>query len=306
VNLIKRVFLFIITNLLVVMTLGIVFNVLSHYFGWKVDPAGSLGLIIMATLFGFGGAFISLLMSKQMAKWFQHVKVIDPNTHVAEERWLVDTVYALARKAGLEKMPEVGSYESPEVNAFATGPGRNDALVAVSTGLMEAMDRDQAEGVLGHEITHVANGDMVTMTLVQGVINTFVFLLSWIISQIIVNAMSRSDDRRGGGNFFMQYMIRNLLQMVLSFLGFIVVAAFSRWREFRADAGGARLAGKQKMISALQALQEVTERNREAIGPHSAFSSLKISGGPGSLFATHPPLEVRIERLRAATMSELE
>jgi len=305
VAIVKRIFLFVIVNLLVVMTLGIVFNLLSAYFHWKVDPAGSLGLIILATLFGFGGAFISLLMSKQMAKWSMGVQVIDPKTANPEERWLLATVQQLARKAGIEEMPEVGWYDSPEVNAFATGPSKNSSLVAVSSGLMEAMDRDQAEGVLGHEMTHVANGDMVTMTLIQGVINTFVFLFSWILSRIIVNAMNRSDDRRGGGNFFMEYLVRNLLQMALSFLGFIVVAAFSRWREFRADAGGAKLAGKQKMISALLALQEITERKRNAIAPQGALSALKISGNPGSLFATHPPLKVRIERLRSSTMAEL-
>ncbi len=294
----KRVFLFLITNLLVVTTLGVTLSILSNIFGWRLDSGSYLGMLVMASLMGFGGAFISLLMSKTIAKQSQGLHVIDPQTRDSSERWLLDTVYGLARKGGMDKMPEVCFYQSPVPNAFATGPGKDSALVAVSTGLMDGMNKDQVEGVLAHEITHVTNGDMVTMTLIQGVINTFVFFFSWVISMIL---SSRNSDREGGGNYFMQSMIQNLLQIPLSLLGMLVTTAFSRWREFRADAGGAHLAGKLKMISALQALQQLSENSRLR-EPSSSLSTLKISGGIGSLFSTHPPLEVRIERLKQSTL----
>jgi heat shock protein HtpX len=207
-------------------------------------------------------------------------------------------VYRLARTAGLPEMPEVGIYNSPEVNAFATGPSQSRALVAVSAGLLNHMRTSDVEGVLGHEIAHIANGDMVTMALIQGIVNAIAMFLAWALSIVLSQGSSREDDR--GGNFFMQWMLMNLLQMVFGFLGYLVVAAFSRWREFRADAGGARYAGRSNMISALRALESVHEQGADAIGqPHPAFQALKISGksGFGNLLATHPPLEERIARL---------
>jgi len=297
----KRILLFVLTNFLVVTTLMILMSVLSVFFHWQINPSGYLGLIIMCSLFGFGGAFISLLMSKTIAKWSQHLTVIEPDTHDASERWLLETVYRIARQAGMEKMPEVCFYQSPDPNAFATGPGRDSALVAVSTGLMEGMSKDQVEGVLAHELSHVTNGDMVTMTLIQGVINTFVMVVSWILAQVIANALSGKNDRERGGGFFMQYMIHSIVQIPLSLLGMLVVMAFSRWREFHADAGSAHLVGREKMISALEALKELSERPLHIPDEQKTSASLQammISGKGGSLFASHPPLEDRIEALR--------
>lgn len=290
----KRVFLFILTNVLVITTIGIVVHLLGvgHYL--TARGIDYMSLLVLCTVWGFGGAFLSLLMSKWMAKMAAGVKVIDPGARDPDAAWLLSTVHRLARQAGIEKMPEVGFYNSPEVNAFATGPSKNNALVAVSSGLMQRMDRNAVEGVLGHEVAHVANGDMVTMTLVQGVINVFVMFLARVIA-FLVAQNSRSDNRAG-----IQFMVTILLQIALSFLGMMAVAAFSRWREFRADAGGAALAGKQKMISALEALQE-SVRRRIPAESHGSLATLKISsGGLSSLFSTHPPLETRIARLKAS------
>jgi heat shock protein HtpX len=230
-----------------------------------------------------------------MAKWMMNIQLIDPDKpESAEERWLVLTVHRLAREAGLETMPEIGVFNSPEPNAFATGPTRNSALVAVSTGLFKAMQKDDIEGVLGHEITHVTNGDMVTMTLLQGVINAFVMFLARFIA-ILLSQGSREGGRGGGASYFMVMM----LQTVLGFLGMIPLMAFSRWREFRADAGGAHLAGRTKMISALQALLKF--KNMPVPVRASSLSAFMISSKGGSLFSSHPPLEERIERLRNAS-----
>jgi len=291
----KRILLFGVTNVLVITTIGIVIHVLGLGRYLTAQGIDYMALLVLCTVWGFGGAFISLLLSKTMAKWSQGVRIIDPNTHDPDARWLVQTVHHLARKAGIEKMPEVGYYDSPEVNAFATGATKNGALVAVSAGLMQRMSRDQVEGVLGHEIAHVANGDMVTMTLVQGVINVFVMFLARVIA-FLVSQNSRSENR-----YMIQFMVTMVLQFLLSFLGMMVVAAFSRWREYRADAGGASLAGKTRMISALEALQEAVRR-RVPQEPAGSLATLKISGGGMmALFSTHPPLEQRIARLKAST-----
>ena len=291
-NWFRRIFLFLLVNVLVVTTLSIILHLLGvdryiTQYGYDFNS-----LVIFCLVWGFGGALISLMLSGFMAKWSMGLQMIDPDKpQNEEERWLVETVERLSRSAGLESTPEVGVYSSPEPNAFATGATRFTALVAVSTGLFNHMDKGEIEGVLGHELTHVANGDMVTMTLLQGVINAFVLFLARFIA-IILSQGSRDDNRGGGGSFLLVY----LLQMVLSFLGMIPLMAFSRWREFRADAGGARLAGKQKMIGALQALMKT--RNMRVPQQSSAFSAFKISGQGGSLFASHPPLEERIARLR--------
>jgi heat shock protein HtpX len=295
----KRVLLFLATNFLVITTISIVMQLLGvgHYL--TAHGIDYMALLVLCTLWGFGGAFISLLLSKWMAKMAAGVQVIDPETRDPEARWLITTVHRLAQQAGIEEMPEVGVYDSPEVNAFATGPTRNNALVAVSTGLLERMDRGAVEGVLGHEVAHVANGDMVTMTLVQGVINAFVMFAARVIA-FLVTQNSRSENR-----YLLQSVITMLLQIALSFLGMMVVAAFSRWREYRADAGGASLAGKSKMILALEALREVSRR-RMPQEAHASLATLKISGTRGgfaALFSTHPDLEDRIARLRSAPVA---
>jgi heat shock protein HtpX len=296
----KRILLFAATNLLIVMTIALILNVfgLGRFLGGF--GANQSALFIMCLVYGFGGAFVSLALSRIMAKTFMGVQVIDP-ANPGQFKDLVETVHALARKAGLPKMPEVGIYQSGDVNAFATGPTRSRALVAVSTGLLQRMDADEVEGVLGHEIAHVANGDMVTMTLLQGLINAFVMFLAHLIAMAIANR-NRDDNGRGsaGGNPF----IVMGLQALLSPLGFVVVAWFSRQREFRADAGGARFAGQGKMVGALQSLQRAFGRQPATdTGRGESLATLKISGRPSGLMAllsTHPPLEERIARLQAA------
>jgi heat shock protein HtpX len=233
------------------------------------------------------------------------VQVIDPNSASPDEQRLVETVHHLARAAGLPAMPEVGIYNSPEINAFATGPSQSRALVAVSSGLLTHMRQSDIEGVLGHEITHVANGDMVTMTLIQGVINAFAMFLARVLAIALSQGSSRDDNR--GGNFFMEWILINLFQSVFMILGSIVVCWFSRWREFRADAGGARLAGRDHMISALRALKAFHEGGADQAGQQQpTFQALKISGGTsgilGLLFADHPPLDERIARLENPTL----
>jgi heat shock protein HtpX len=239
------------------------------------------------------------MLSRWMAKTMMGVQVIDPeNPGSQDERWLLETVHRLARSAGLETMPEVGFYNSPDPNAFATGPGKSSALVAVSSGLFQMMDKDEIEGVLGHELTHVVNGDMVTMTLLQGVINAFVMFLAYAVTM----ALSRSNDRREGFSMG-DYFTRMALQMLFGFLGLIPLMAFSRWREYRADAGSARLAGKTKMIKALKALQQAYENPVKAPAEPAAVAAFKISSRDGfSLFASHPPLEKRIERLESVSL----
>jgi heat shock protein HtpX len=299
----KRVSLFVIVNVLVLLTIKLVTTLLG------VDQKMSAGnyntLLIFCFAWGMGGAFISLSLSRVMAKAFQRVRVISPDSQDRNERALVQAVYSLSEKAGLEVMPEVGVYNSPEVNAFATGPTRNRSLVAVSTGLLQVMDRREVEGVLAHEVSHIANGDMVTMTLLQGVINAFVMFLARILAFVVSMAMQRRDDDRGyeHGGGFMQYILVFVFEMILSVLGFLVVSWFSRWREFRADAGGAALAGRASMISALMALGEIQRRHIQVPEESEAFQTLKISSqhsGLARLFASHPPLEERITRLQAA------
>ena len=295
----KRVFLLVVVNILVMLTITVVLSLLrvNRYF-----PQGGLGsLAVICLIWGFAGAFISLALSRLMAKWMMGVQVIPPETSDPTLSRLVETVHGLARGANLPKLPEVGIYQSDEINAFATGPTRSRALVAVSTGLLQRMGSREVEGVLGHEVTHIANGDMVTMTLIQGVINSFVLFLSRILAFVVSQALRSRDDRDGGGGA-LQYLLAIMFQIALSILGSLVVLWFSRWREFRADAGGARLAGRQNMIDALRALQrlQAPELARAEAQQHPAFQALKIAGPEGRfarLFASHPPLEERIARL---------
>lgn len=294
----KRVFLFLLVNLLVVTTVTVILGVLGvgRYF-----PQGGLaGLAVICLVWGMAGSFISLALSRLMAKWMMGVQVVPSDTNDPTLRQLVDTVHGLARAAGLPALPEVGIYESPDVNAFATGPTKSRALVAVSTGLLQNMGRREISGVLGHEIAHVANGDMVTMALVQGVVNAFAMFLARVLAFAISQAMRSRDDDRGGG--WIEWILIMVLQNVFMLLGFIVVAWFSRQREFRADAGGARYAGRENMINALRTLERLHDPGLAAAEAQRApaFQALKISGQTGgvtALFATHPPLELRIARL---------
>jgi len=287
----KRIFLFILTNLAVVLTLSIVLSILGV--GRYVGPNG-LDIGALATLsfvWGMGGAFISLQMSRWMAKMATGMTIVDGRTGDAESDRVYAMVAGLTQKAGLP-MPEVGIYNSPEVNAFATGPSRNRALVAVSTGLLRSMRDDEMEGVLGHEVTHIANGDMVTMTLLQGVINAFVIFFSRLIAYVIANRGGDRDRGYSGGSF----IVVIVLQIVLGILGSLIVAWFSRQREFRADYGGATLAGRERMIGALRRLAA----NHELVDTrHEALATLKINGGRKwmAFFATHPPPEARIAAL---------
>ena len=287
----KRISLLILTNLAVLVLLGTVGNAVMAYFG--INLASNAGLLVFAAIIGFGGAFVSLAMSKWMAKRSMGVQVIAQPRNEAE-RWLLDTVTRQAQAAGI-KTPEVGFYEAPEINAFATGPSRNNALVAVSSGLLRAMSRDEAEAVIGHEVSHVANGDMVTMALIQGVVNTFVIFLSRVVGRAIDAAISGNRD---GGPGLAYFGIVMVLDLVFGLLASIIVMWFSRQREFRADAGGAQLAGRPKMIAALEKLGQT-------YGASTLPSSIRafgISGGVAhglkKLFMTHPPLAERIAALR--------
>lgn len=292
----KRITLFLLTNILIMVTITIVLNVLgvqpylTHY------GINYSNLMIFCLVWGFGGAFISLLLSKFMAKTMMGVEIIDPNLPSdPTAQWLVQTTYRLAEGAGLPKKPEVGIYDSEDINAFATGPSRSNSLVAVSTGLLRKMTKDEIEGVLAHEISHVANGDMVTMTLVQGVVNAFTMFLARAISFLLSQAV---DENK-------QHVVRMISTIVLdilfSFLGIIVVSYYSRQREYRADKGSASLSGKAKMIAALQRLQKEYEMPPQEAHPDSPYRVMQISnrGGFMNMISTHPSLEDRIQRLQA-------
>ncbi len=293
----KRVTFFILVNILVMTTITITLNLISAFFGIQLDPSSQLGLILFCGAFGMGGAFISLFMSKFLAKMTMGVRIVDQNVSDPRLRELVREVHNLAASAGLSKMPEVGVYDSPEVNAFATGPTRSNSLVAVSTGLLQRMNSNEVKGVLAHEVAHIANGDMVTMTLLQGVINTLVM----VIARLAAGAISGQMDEKARPMVHLALVI--VLQIALSLLGSLVVSAFSRWREYRADLGGARIGGRQNMIAALERLAS----NQDRIDvEHQAVASFKISnkrsGSFMEYFSTHPPLEARIHKLKSLAM----
>jgi heat shock protein HtpX len=290
----KRVALFLAVNILVVLTISILLNVLGVRPYLTERGIDYQALLVFCLVWGMGGAFISLGLSRIMAKWAMGVQVIDPNTPSAEGQALVQAVSRLSRAAGIP-MPEVGVYDSPDINAFATGPTKSRSLVAVSSGLLHRLDRAEAEGVLGHEVSHIANGDMVTMTLLQGVVNAFAMFLSRVIAWALVQGR-RSDDERG--SYMMVFVVQMAIEMVLLLLGSLVVFAFSRYREFKADAGSARIGGRDNMIRALEALRRDVDMAKHASQP--AVQTLRIStpGGFGRFFSSHPPLEERIERLR--------
>ena len=293
----KRILLFVMTNLAVVVVLGIVASLLGV--NRFLTPQGlNLGMLLgFAAVIGFGGAIISLLISKRVAKWSSGVRVIEQPQN-ADEAWIYETVRRLAEKAGIG-MPEVGIFEGAP-NAFATGAFKNSALVAVSTGLLQGMTREEIEAVIGHEIAHIANGDMVTMTLIQGVMNTFVVFLSRVIGYAVDSFLRKGSDNNSGPGIG-YYVSTIVLDMVLGFAAAIVVAWFSRHREFRADAGSAFLLGKkQPMINALARLGGMVPGEL----PKSA-AALGIAGGMGKLFSTHPPIEERIAALQAAQPAQL-
>lgn len=295
----KRFFLFAAVNILIVVTISIVTRLLGLEPYMTANGINYESLAVFCLIWGMGGSFISLMISKWMAKTMMGVQIVDKNGQYGE---LVQTVHMLARKAKLDKMPDVGIYQAPEINAFATGPTRNNSLVAVSTGLLERMNRDELEGVLGHEVAHIANGDMVTMTLVQGVINAFVMFFARIVAYAISQAL-RSDDEEGGSSgglgMFAHMMVVFVLEILFGILGSIVVAAFSRYREYRADAGGSKLAGKEKMLGALKALQSNYETLMQTKESSGAIKSMQISSKHSwlALFSSHPPLEDRIKAL---------
>jgi heat shock protein HtpX len=285
----KRILLFIVTNIAVIVTISIVFTLLGLA-GYQL-PTGYGGLAAFCLVWGFGGAIISLQMSRWIAKRAMGVRLVDGNTGNQTFDWLHMTVQRQARQRGLPA-PEVGVYDSPEVNAFATGPSKRRSLVAVSSGLLSTLRPNEAEAVLGHEVAHIGNGDMVTMTLLQGVINAFVMFFARIVANIVRNSL---DERIA---FAASFAVLIVLQIALGILGSLVTAAFSRHREFHADRGGAELAGRENMIAALRRLMTT----RQLVDPsHPALANFKIAGGGSwmQLLASHPPLEERIAALEA-------
>lgn len=290
-NFLKRFGMLILINALIMITINIVLNVLGvrpYLNAYGIDY-GQLAAFCL--VWGFGGAFISLMLSKFMAKMMMGVKIISPDDRSPEGQWLVQTVYRLARNANLSKMPEVGVFESPEMNAFATGPSRSNSLVAVSTGLMQKMNKDEVEGVIAHEIAHVTNGDMVTMTLVQGVVNAFGMFLARVIGHILSTQVKEESAHT------VRWVSTLILDIVFNILGMFVVAWFSRYREYRADHGGASLGGRDKMIRALQRLQSETA----PVPAEQPLATFQISDRKTKfvdLLRTHPRLEDRIARLQ--------
>ncbi|MBJ7220651.1 MULTISPECIES: protease HtpX [unclassified Brenneria] len=285
-----RIALFLITNLAVMLVFGLVLSLTG------IQSSSVQGLMIMAGLFGFGGAFVSLLMSKWMALRSVGGEVIEQPRNETE-RWLLETVRSQSQQAGIV-MPQVAIYHAPDINAFATGARRDASLVAVSTGLLQNMSRDEAEAVIAHEISHVANGDMVTMTLIQGVVNTFVIFISRLIAQVASGFLSGNrDEGQGSGNPLVYFAVATVLELVFGILASIITMWFSRYREFHADAGSAKLVGREKMIAALQRLKTSYEPQEE-----SSMLAFCINGKSKSfseLFMSHPPLDKRIEALRS-------
>lgn len=295
----KRFFLFAAVNIAIVVTVSLVMNLLGIQPYLTSKGLNLPSLAAFCLVWGMAGSFISLLLSKKIAVWTMGVEIIQPNSG-GRAGELVQMVNRLAQSAGLPKMPDVGIYPGMEINAFATGPSKGNSLVAVSQGLLNRMDRDEVEGVLAHEIAHIANGDMVTMTLIQGVINAFVMFFARIAAYAVSQALKGDRDRDSGMGHFAYSMTVFAFEIVFGILGSLIVAWFSRYREFRADAGGARLAGRNKMVRALQKLKAGMElpAEEERAPAMAAFKISSRKGGWLHLFSTHPPLEVRIARLQ--------
>ena len=288
----KRIGLFLLTNLAIFFVASIVINVLGVGRFISNGQMDLKSLFIFCAVFGFAGSFISLLISKWMAKRSMHVELVETPRN-ADEQWLVNTVAELAQKAGI-KTPEIGIFPAQESNAFATGWNRNAALVAVSIGMLQRFERDEVRAVLAHEIGHVANGDMITLSLIQGVVNTFVMFFARIIGFVVDKALQGNNERGGTGMGY--YIATFVAEMVLGVLATMIVAAFSRYREFRADEAGANLGDRNAMIRALQRLQ--VESGQSASAMPASMQAFAISGNIGRFFATHPPLEVRIQALK--------
>ncbi len=292
----KRIILFLTVNFIVVLTLSLLLQVLGvrpYINAYGIDYQS---LMIFCLIWGFGGAFISLSLSRKIAKWMLGVKIINPDTTDAIQHRLISTVHNIARTANIP-MPQVGIYHSPSVNAFATGPSQKRSLVAVSSAMLENMNQKELEGVLAHEISHISNGDMVTMTLIQGIINAFVLFLARVVAFAITR--NTRESRRGSMSYF---WVTYMLEAILMILGSIIVANFSRRREFRADRGSADLVGRDKMIAALEKLQQVSDfkdPRKTRVSMAALQISTKNKGGFLRLFATHPPLQDRIERLKS-------
>lgn len=300
----KRVGLFILVNILVMVVANIVISLVIGFFGlgptMTANGINYATLMVICLVWGMAGSFVSLWMSKWLAKKAYGVEIVSPSGPYGQ---VVRKVHEFAQRAGIEKMPEVGIYHSPEINAFATGATKNSSMVAVSTGLLEKMNSDEAEGVLGHEVAHIANGDMVTLALVQGVVNAFVMFFARIATIAIDNLMRGDDDNGRGLGFFAYMIVYNLLYFVFSLLAAPIVFGFSRYREYRADNGGATLAGKQKMIAALEALKrnyDNLDQFDDGIQRDSSVRAMQISSKVSwsELFSTHPSLDKRIEKLK--------
>ena len=291
----KRITLFILTNILVITTISILLNVLGIGGYIEQDGINYASLMWFCLVWGLVGSFISLGLSRIMAKWMMGVSLIDPASPGNHE-WLIRRTHEICKSAGMNVMPEVGVFQSPDVNAFATGPTKNRSLVAVSSGLLNSMSKDEIEGVIAHEVAHITNGDMVTMTLIQGVINAFVMFFARIIAYVVAE---RVDEKFRGIVHFLTIMV---LQLAFGILGMLVTSWFSRKREFRADAGSAKLVGTEKMKAALQALQNIKGKIQLPQNAHESMAALQISNNNARsnfamLLSTHPSLETRIEAL---------
>ena len=295
---IKRVLLFLTTNLLVIATISLITNALGLHTYLTAHGLDYTHLAVFCAIWGMGASLISLLFSKTIAKMAMGVVIINPRTATNDERFLLDLVSQLSKSAGLKHVPEVGIYHSPELNAFATGPSQSHALVAVSSGLLTGMSHQDIKGVLGHEITHIANGDMVTMTLLQGVINAFALFFSRVLAYAVSIALSRGDYRSDAFSYLTYSIFTFVFDILFTLFGSILVAAYSRYREYRADLGGAQLTGKATMIAALQRLNATASLEDDRAPSLAAFKIANHSSWL-ALFSTHPPLQKRIARLEA-------
>ena len=300
----RTIILGLIVNIAIMMILSFFIQFFGlHQLMLQYLGGGYTSLFALCLFWGMGGAFISLLLSKWMAKTFFGVKIITPT---GEYGAIVRKIHEIARRSGMREMPEVGIYMSNDLNAFATGSSKNNSLLAVSSGLLETLNEEEMEGVIGHEIAHIVNGDMVTMTVVQGIVNAFVMFFAYIIAEIIDRALSR-DDEGGGLGFFAHFIVRQLLMMVLGLLAYPIVAGFSRWREYRADSGSGNIVGKHKMIKALEALkaayprlEEAATQDKKMYGRKRPQATMSISSKSAifELMSTHPPLDKRINALK--------
>ncbi|NNM58308.1 MAG: protease HtpX [Legionellales bacterium] len=302
----KRVLMFVITNIAVLLIFSIIMRLFNIGPMLSQHGLNYTALLIYSAVFGFLGSFVSLFLSKMMAKMTMGVQIVERSQASGDAAWVISTVENLANNVGI-RMPEVGIYDSPEPNAFATGWNRNNALVAVSTGLLRAMSRDEIEAVLGHEISHVANGDMVTLTLIQGILNTFVLFFARVAAFFVSQALSRDENNQPGFlNNMVFFLVEIAFQIVFGILASIIVMWFSRFREYRADAGSAKLLGSSKMIQALRRLQQMQDTPPDNRAP--SFEAMKIAGHKRSgflaLLASHPPLEDRIKALENRTTGQ--